>query len=502
MTSGMTRFGFLAAAIVGLTFSAAAQQTKPADSWKDQFEVRTYKDADGKGLPYRLLKPVNYDPKKTYPLVTHLHGAGVRGTDNKAQMVDILKVFYDAQAKHPCFVAIPQCPGRAQWVNVPWGERSSTMPAQPSEPMRLAIEMIRALQKEFPVDANRLYITGLSMGGYGTWDAISRYPKMFAAAVPICGGGDEAQASKIAAVPIWAFHGDKDNVVPTERTRNMIEAIRKAGGKPQYTEYPGVNHNSWDAAYADKEMVEWMFKQTKAPGNEWTKLYETRVYKDAADKTQPYRLLRPANYDPAKKYPLVLLLHGAGERGTDNAAQLFHGAAVFAQDDTRARHPAFVMVPQCPPGDKWAALDWNEVEHTQGAKPTEPTRLTLEALAGLQKEFSIDASRIYITGLSMGGYGTWDTVARYPKLFAAAMPICGGGDAKTAVTFVGLPLWAFHGGADTTVPVANSQKMIEALKAAGGQPKYTEYPGVGHNSWTQTFNNPEVIDWLFAQKRK
>jgi predicted peptidase len=127
--------------------------------------------------------------------------------------------------------------------------------------------------------------------------------------------------------------------------------------------------------------------------------------------------------------------------------------------------------------------------------------LTLGLVESLTKEFSIDQRRMYVTGLSMGGYGVWDAVQRQPMLFAAAVPICGGGDTALAKSFAQLPIWAFHGDGDTTVKPQRSRDMIAALKAAGGQPRYTEYPNTGHNSWTATYANREVYAWLFAQKR-
>jgi len=126
---------------------------------------------------------------------------------------------------------------------------------------------------------------------------------------------------------------------------------------------------------------------------------------------------------------------------------------------------------------------------------------TLKVVDTVRKEFPIDDKRIYITGLSMGGYGTWDLIARHPKIFAAAIPVCGGADESTAPTIKDLPIWCFHGAADPTVPPQRSQNMIAALKAAGGQPKYTEYPGVGHNSWDKAYAEPDLPTWLFAQHR-
>lgn len=231
-------------------------------------------------------------------------------------------------------------------------------------------------------------------------------------------------------------------------------------------------------------------------------LYEARVYKNDKGETLNYRLLIPKDYSPTgtQEYPLVLFLHGAGERGDDNQRQLVHGTKEFAKEENRQKYPCFVIAPQCPSGKKWAEVDWSADKHKQ---PEESISLVLtrEALKGLQKEFRIDAKRLYVTGLSMGGYGTWDMITRTPDVFAAAIPICGGGDETVADKVTKLPIWAFHGDKDTAVKPERSRRMIAAIEAAGGKPKYTEYPDVGHDSWSQTYANPEVIEWLFAQKR-
>lgn len=254
----------LAALLASVTFLAGMNAM--ADE-RDRFEARVFKDADNKALNYRLLKPKAYEAGKKYPMVIFLHGAGERGNDNAKQLVHGMKDYAsDAlMEKYPCFVMAPQCPEGKLWVDVNWSSLKHDMPSQPAEPMRLTIEALGALQKEFSIDATRLYVTGLSMGGYGTWDALQRYPDRFAAAVPICGGGDVKQAKKIAQIPIWAFHGDKDTAVPVERTRTMIAALKEAGGMPKYTEYPDVGHDSWTATYKDPALHEWMFAQRLKP---------------------------------------------------------------------------------------------------------------------------------------------------------------------------------------------------------------------------------------------
>jgi predicted peptidase len=229
---------------------------------QDGGEARQYAGTGGKKLLYRLFKPAGGDGKEKVPLVLFLHGAGERGDDNQAQLKNGVKAFLDAQSRYPSFVVVPQCPQKAQWVDTPWGALKHTLPAQPSEPLGLVIDLLASLEREFPsIDPHRLYVTGLSMGGFGTWDLITRLPRKFAAAVPVCGGADETRASMLAKIPLWVFHGGADDVVKTVRSRNIVAAIKAAGGSPRYTEYPGVGHACWDQAYGDPGLFPWLFSQ-------------------------------------------------------------------------------------------------------------------------------------------------------------------------------------------------------------------------------------------------
>jgi len=246
----------------GLSTASAADQTGPADD--GEFAALKHEDATGATLLYRLLKPgPTASGQKVHPLVVFLHGAGERGSDNKAQLTHGREMMLIAAQKYGAFVLVPQCPGGEKWVDVDWGKSEHQMPEKPAQPMRLLVELIAKLQAEYPIDADRLYVIGLSMGGYGTWDMIQRYPEKFAAAVPICGGGDETQAKRIAKIPVWAFHGAKDPAVPVSRSRDMVEAIRAAGGEPKYTEYPEVGHFAWTPAFKDPEMLIWLFSQKR-----------------------------------------------------------------------------------------------------------------------------------------------------------------------------------------------------------------------------------------------
>jgi lysophospholipase L1-like esterase/poly(3-hydroxybutyrate) depolymerase len=229
--------------------------------------------------------------------------------------------------------------------------------------------------------------------------------------------------------------------------------------------------------------------------------FEARIFSSADGAKLPYRLLRPVNIEPGKKYPLVVFLHGAGEVGSDNALQLKHGAPTFAKPDAREKFPCFVFAPQCPKGKKWVDWDWLTPGNSAPAEPAPVMKLVIEAEKAIEAEFGIDADRIYVTGLSMGGAGTWDLITRYPDKFAAAVPVCGGGDREKAAAVKSMPIWAFHGLADNVVPPSRSQEMIASLRAAGGKAALTEYPGVAHDSWTFAYSEPHLLPWLFAQRR-
>jgi len=232
--------------------------------------------------------------------------------------------------------------------------------------------------------------------------------------------------------------------------------------------------------------------------------FEGRAYQDADRNKLQYRLLYPKKLDAKKAYPLVLFFHGAGERGDDNRKQLVHGMADFSSDKTMEKYPCFVVAPQCPSGVQWVDTPWTADSHEMPERPTEPMRLSLELVEHLSSVLPIDKQRIYVTGLSMGGFGVWDAIQRHPDRFAAAVPICSGGDTRVEKVkpIASIPIWAFHGDKDSVVKTNRSRDMIAALKKSGGSPKYTEYADTDHNSWTPTYCNSEMYEWLFAQRRK
>ena len=236
-----------------------------------------------------------------------------------------------------------------------------------------------------------------------------------------------------------------------------------------------------------------------------TDVYESRKVVTTEDGSRAefsYRLLRPAAVDPTTRDPVILFLHGAGERGSDNAKQLKYLPAWMGEPDLRHRYPCFVVVPQCREEHKWVDVDWSQAESSrQTTQPTVDLAAAVAALDTVMQDEPVDPDRVFLTGLSMGGYGTWDLAARMPDRFAAILPICGGGDIATATRIARLPIWCFHGDADDAVPVERSRQMIAAVKAAGGKPRYSELPGVGHDSWTPAYRDPAVLEWLFDQSR-
>jgi predicted peptidase len=234
--------------VVGLLMVPAAADDKP----KTGFVTRTYKNPDGHESPYVVFVPHAYDGSRPVPVVLFLHGAGeTKGGKMMPVEQGIGNHIKGRREKtFPAIVVIPQAETRGWQADGPNGKR--------------AIAMLDEVMKEYKTDPARVYLTGLSMGGYGTWHAAFTYPDRWAAIVPICGGGDPKGAEKIKDIPCWVWHGDQDKAVPVQRSRDMVEALKAAGGKPRYTELAWVGHLSWDAAYASDDLYAWLFAQKKA----------------------------------------------------------------------------------------------------------------------------------------------------------------------------------------------------------------------------------------------
>lgn len=387
---------------------------------------------------------------------------------------------------------------------------------------KAAIAYVRKHAVEYGIDPGRIGIMGFSAGG--TLAAASAFnysnenkPDFVAPVYPFFPkemhgtvAGDAppmfiavASDDQLALAP---HSMDLYNKWLTAKKTVELHAYSKGGHgfgmKPQ-----NLPSDSWIERFGD-----WLNNQglLKKPLNNPAFIpYEKKEYVFADGKKLPYRILYPANYDKTKKYPLILFLHGAGERGNDNEKQLTHGAKLFLKDENRKNFPAIIVFPQCPQESSWASA---KVDRTvEPVKRTFdytvevnwPLQAANDLVRKLSNEEAVDKSRIYISGLSMGGMGTFESVYRNPDLYAAALPICGGGDVthydkritKTA-------FWVFHGAADAVVNVKLSQEMVEKLKSLKAEVKYTEYPGVNHNSWDNAFAEAEYLSWMFSHKKK
>ena len=200
---------------------------------------------------YYVFLPENYDANKKYPLVLFLHGAGERGDGSKEKLplvcVNALPKYAEEGEEYPFILLCPQCPENIVWNNIVLT-------------LRALVDKIAA---QYSADPDRIVCTGLSMGGFGTWEMGVTYPDYFAAIAPVCGGGFSWRAALLKDMPVWAFHGDADNVVPISYSETMVEAIKKSGGNVKFTVFPGVNHNSWDSAYQTTDVVKWLTEQRK-----------------------------------------------------------------------------------------------------------------------------------------------------------------------------------------------------------------------------------------------
>lgn len=209
------------------------------------------------GLNYQLFGNPKLDGTKRYPLVIWLHGSGQSGSDNEAQMGGATGVFTNAehQTENPCLMIAPQCPD----ADIGWNKQVADN----------LMALIADLTDKLPIDLKRLYLTGSSMGGFGTWSLCAKYPNVFAAGVPLCGGGDPKKAEALKSVPMWVFHGDQDPMVPVERDRVAVAAVKEAGGiLMKYTEFPGVGHSLTGLVYPMPELHKWLFEQRLVSASE------------------------------------------------------------------------------------------------------------------------------------------------------------------------------------------------------------------------------------------
>ena len=249
---------FIALILAMLMFSIPLTASAKGDI-NEIASFNTYKN-DNTVLPYRLILPENYDDAKSYPMIFFFHGAGERGNDNKLQFFHLVQYIYD-NAPEDCIIVAPQCPANNQWVDTPWINGAYSTEAVPeSNEMVAVVELLEDLEVKYNVDDDRIYVIGLSMGGFATWDALMRHNDIFAAGIPICGGGDPSQAELLKETPIFTFHAVNDTAVPYQGTKQTVDAIKAVGGtKIEYTEYATGGHGIWNQAIQTKGLLEKLF---------------------------------------------------------------------------------------------------------------------------------------------------------------------------------------------------------------------------------------------------
>lgn len=231
--------------------------------------------------------------------------------------------------------------------------------------------------------------------------------------------------------------------------------------------------------------------------------YARCIFSDSMGNTMPYRMLSPSTLDQDVKYPLIIFLHGYGERGDDNEKQLTHGASLFSNPVNMEKYPAFVIFPQCSERSWTYKFDEKTFMPRASTPPESKTEeIVVELINDILVHNPVDSNRIYLVGMSMGGIATYDLVCRYPELFSAAVPICGAVNPDRLRGIKNVGFLIFHGGEDNVIPVRCSREAYKTLSAIGAVVNYVEFAGVGHDCWSSAFNYPSFLPWLFSQTKE
>lgn len=387
---------------------------------------------------------------------------------------------------------------------------------------RAAIAWVRKHGGEFGISPDRVGIMGFSAGGTVASAALFDYTKEnkpdFAA--PVYPFFPSTMIGTVAndAPPLFIVTASDDGLNLAPHSVSLYDKWLSTKHDAELHMYARGNHgfgmrvqnlptDKWIERFGEWLDVQGLLK--KKVYNPAFDVYLKKEYVLGEGKVLPYRILFPENYDKTKKYPLLLFLHGAGERGKDNEKQLVHGATLFIKPENRKAFPAIIVLPQCPEDSYWptAKVDRTtqpvKIQFDYSAEPNWPLVAANQLVRKIISEEAVDKSKVYVTGLSMGGMGTFESVFRNPDLYAAALPICGGGDvAKCDKRIAKTAFWVFHGAADAVVDVKLSREMVDKLKSLKAEVKYSEYPGVNHNSWDNAFAESGYLSWMLTHKKK
>jgi predicted peptidase len=401
--------------------------------------------------------------------------------------------------------------------------------------VKAAVRWLRANAEKYHVDPERIGATGASAGGhlslmvgltdaddklegegghpdqssrvqavvnvFGPTEMVSSYKnssvawifRLFMGGTPAEAADAYKAASPVTYVskddpPVLTLHGDQDALVPVDNARLLDEKMKAAGAEHTLMVLEGQGHGFQGEAAKKADDATWAFFEKHLTGtasakNKSTADAQQKAHLDRMHRvTMDYLLYLPKDYKDKDSWPLMLFLHGAGERGSDLELVKTHGPPKLIEQGKE--FPFIVVSPQCATRRFWQPLELSAL------------------LDEICEEYHVDQDRIYVTGLSMGGFGTWALATYQPDRFAAIVPICGGGEPRRARNIAHLPTWVFHGAKDEAVPLELSEAMVEALKRAGGNVKFTVYPEADHDSWTQAYDTPELYEWLLEQKRQ
>jgi predicted peptidase len=477
---------------------SVAQQPEVA---KGKILARSYdfKEA-GKKMEYSLYVPTKYDKEKAFPLIVALHGLG-----SSARRIIRYPGFTSHAEKHGYLVVAPTGYNSRGWYGArgKGGGRGEDPENLGELSEKDVMNVLALVRKEFNINDKRIYLMGHSMGGGGTWHLGATYPDIWAGLGPIAPASPRNMAGldKITHIPVIVIQGDQDRLV--YGARRWVARMKELKMDHQYIEIEGGGHV--DVAYkhfpelfaffdahpkgavkpiSKPEPTPEPVKPTTTPAVEEPGQYAHRlVFNTGTGSNVEYYLHIPDGYKESEKsWPLILFLHGAGSVGEDLAKIKRNGLARTLA--SRADHPVKDFIVVSPQSQR---RGWS-------------TRILNGLLNHVIKTYQVDTQRVYLTGLSMGGYGSWSMAAAYPERFAAVVPICGGGNPATAEKIKGIPIWVFHGEKDTVVPFSQSERMVKALEEVGGKVKFTRYPEAGHDAWSETYRNPRLYEWLLQQK--
>ena len=545
----------IATVLLFATSSAAAQNQGAPEPNVSGETLALYEPGEFKGVQYRLMKPIDFDPGKTYPLILSLHGGSGRGTHNIKNLL-IWNEFLadeDLRRTHPAFVLAPQSNGR--WLDntskatfypepgsitiddLPEGMRnfgprlieSIEEASRSTEPVYGVLDEVLEfidlkLTKQYKIDADRVYVLGHSMGGMGTFTAIYQHPDRFAAAIPSAGFFPPwLDARRIQDVPLWIFHGKPDNVVDYTGSRHVFDQLNKLNGNAKLTTLPGVGHGSQNSP---------AFRYT---GDDPEKGYITEYASDRCDKTDHvwdwlFRQKRSRQVGDAALHKTLGEMNG---RFKNVDVELVEWPEKLQQRLGKLKRIAFVATPVKTPAGKLPLLisvhgggGRTMSLQRQLARSAEVKGLRLAELAGkelillepnsadsweasslntmldyvLEKRPEIDRNRVYLMGHSMGGWGTWSWINESPDRFAAAAP-CGfpANDTGDPSRLVQLPIWGMAGGADGD-RTTGVKEMVERLRAAGNvNVKHTEFAGANHSEANAAvFSSVELVEWMLG----